>query len=126
MADYKTSSHNIYLTTSYMPTGKLNLSGTFGYNKSKTDLATVVMPDITDRLNGDLSNLDFSFDHMQEYSNLDFELLTVALGGEYALSPGVILTADIEYADLTDNTGYVYGVESGSLLFVRTGVRLSF
>ena len=126
MADYETSSHNIYLTTSFMPTEKLNLSGTFSFNKSKTELETVIMPDLTDRLNGDLSHQDFSFDEMHEYSNLDYEMLTVAIGGEYAVSPRVIITADVEYADMTDNMYYVYGDETGSLLFVRTGVRFNF
>ena len=126
MSDYKTNSHNIYLTGSFVPTDRLSMAGIIGFNKSKAELETVIMPDITDRLDGALANLDFSFDRMHEYSNLDYEMLTLAVNGEYRLSPQVLLTVETEYADLSDNTGYVYGVETGSLVFIRTGVRFSF
>ena len=48
------------------------------------------------------------------------------LGTELTVSPGVTLTADGEYAELTDDAGWVYGLESGSLFMIRTGVRLDF
>ena len=42
------------------------------------------------------------------------------------LAPGLTLSADGEFADLTDDGVYVYGDESGSYYMIRTGIRLDF
>ncbi|MBN1211362.1 MAG: hypothetical protein JXA92_02185 [candidate division Zixibacteria bacterium] len=126
MVDYTTNTGNLFMTASFIPMYKLRLSGTLAYNKSTTELDKVVMPDISDRLDGNLEHQDYSFDQMHEYSNLDYELWTISIGAQFDVSPGVQLTADAEYADLNDALGYVYGNESGSMFFIRTGVRFSF
>jgi hypothetical protein len=38
----------------------------------------------------------------------------------------VSLSANADYADLKDETGYVYGIESGSYFMIRSGVRIDF
>lgn len=126
MVDYTTNTGNLFMMASFIPMYKLRLSGTLAYNKSTTELDKVVMPDISDRLDGNLEHQDYSFDQMHEYSNLDYELWTISIGAQFDVSPGVQLTADAEYADLNDALGYVYGNESGSMFFIRTGVRFSF
>jgi len=126
MVDYTTNTSNVFMTASFIPIYKLRLSGTLAYNKSTTELDKVVMPDISEQLDGALEHQDYSFDEMHEYSGLDYELWTISFGAVYDVSPRVQLTADAEYADLNDALGYVYGNESGSMVFVRTGVRFSF
>ena len=126
MVDYATNASNLFMTTSFIPTYKLRLTGTLAYNKSTTELDKVVMPDISERLDGALEHQDYSFDEMNDYSALDYELWTISISAQFDVSPRVQITADAEYADLTDALGYVYGNESGSLFFVRTGVRFSF
>jgi hypothetical protein len=126
MADYKTKAQNIYLNIAGSPAEKLRVRSTLVYNVSIGEYDQVIMPDVTDRLNGDLSHQDFTFDEMHEYSNLDYNLLQVSAGFDYKLSPQVTFTLDGEYADFTDDAGWVYGIESGSLFEIRSGFRVDF
>ena len=131
MVDYKTEAHNIYLTTHIMPMPKLRILGTVNMNMATAALDEVVMPDVSDRvvtLDGgtDLTHSDLGFEDMHDYSNLDYTLMRFALGLEYSLTSTTTFTVDGEYADLTDDEGYVYGVESGSYYVIRTGFRVNF
>lgn len=69
---------------------------------------------------------DYDFNSINQYSDLGYSQFTVSVGAEYALSPRVSLTADAAYSELTDDKGYVYGVETGSFYVVRTGVKIGF
>ena len=132
MSDYETKSQNLYLTTSYIYSPKLKFHGMVGYNKSTAEMDQVVFPDLTDRLYDeindvtDLGHQNFTFLHMHEYSNLDYQLMNFSLGLEYMLSKDVVWTANGEYADLKDNEEYVYGIESGSMFMIRSGIRFVF
>ena len=126
MADYKTKAQNVYLSISGNPTPKLQLTSTLMYNKSTGEYDRVNMPDPSIEVTSTLVDQDFTFDHMHEYSNLDYSMIQVSLGVSYKLADGVTFTADGEYADLTDDAGYVYGIESGSLFMVRSGMRFDF
>ena len=124
MADYETNAQNVYITIAGTPAKKLRVTSTIVYNKSTAEYDRVVMPDVSDYLNGALSHQDFEFDEMHEYSNLDYSLLQFSLGFEYALASDLTFTIDGDYADMTDDAGYVYGVESGSIFMIRTGFRI--
>jgi predicted porin len=126
MADYETKATNIYLSVTGTPTERLRMTSTLVYNMSTGEYDPVVMPDVTDRLNGELADQDFTFEHMHEYSNLDYSMMQFSLGFEYLLAKGLTFTVDGDYAELTDDAGYVYGDESGSLFMVRSGLRLDF
>jgi hypothetical protein len=126
MADYTSEAHNIYLTTSFMATPKLNLTGSINYNMSKGELEQVTMPEMELGADTILSHQDFTFDEMHNYSKLDFGFMQFGFGAEYQVSPRVLLSANADYADLKDNTGYVYGIESGSYFMIRSGVRIEF
>jgi len=134
MADYESNAHNVYFTASFLPDPKVRLVGTVGYNKSTAELKTVDMSDITGQVAADpvfpgeiASDPEkFGFGEMPDYSDLDYELMQFSLGIAFEVSPGVRLTADADYADLIDNQGYVYGIESGSLFMVRTGIQFDF
>lgn len=126
MTDYKSDAHNIYVNATFLPMEKFRMTTTVSYNMSKGEMDQVIMPDITDRLDGDLTHQDFSFDNMHEYSNLEYSIIRLSASLEYLLSQGVTFTADVDYADLTDDQGYVYGDESGSMFMIRTGFRFEF
>ena len=126
MADHKSKAHNIYASGSFQATPKLRLFGTVTFNMSTSEFDPVIMPDVSAEVSADLSHQDFTFDHMHTYSDFDYQLIDLALGGEYALTPTVSFTADAEYVDLTDNAGWVYGVESGSMYMIRSGFRFKF
>ena len=131
MVDYNTNAHNIYLNASFAATSKLRFISTLVFNKSEAEYDQVLMPSasaITVNSAGDpdLTHQDFTFDEMHEYSDLDYQMVRTLLGAELRVSSGVTLTADGEYAELSDDAGFVYGIESGSLFMIRTGVRLEF
>lgn len=126
MADYKSEVHNLYATASFAATSQLRLNGTVSYNLSTASYDPVEMPDVSSKLEGALGHQDFSFDQLHEYSDFDYALLRFGLAAEYAFTPTVSVTGEVDYADLTDNTGYVYGIESGSFLTLRSGVRVVF
>ncbi len=126
MADYENKVHNIYFTTNFLPTEKLRIFATLAYNKAEGSLEEVIMPDIEAQLNGDLEDQDFTFEEMHTYSDLDYKYLNLNIGLSYALTPTVSWTADGDFIDLTDNTGYVYGNESGSYFLIRTGFKIDF
>lgn len=131
MTDYKSKVHNIYFTANFMATNRLRVFGSVIYNKSEATLDEVVMPDVEDRLidsegNPSLENALLTYPNMDEYSDLDYGLLNLSLGFEYRILPHVVFSADGAYADLTDDGLYVFGDESGSYFFVRTGLRVDF
>ncbi len=84
------------------------------------------MPDVPQEVTDNIAAADYDFSSMDQYSDLAYKQFNVSVGAEYAISPRVSLTADAAYIDLTDDKGYVYGIESGSIYVVRTGVKIGF
>lgn len=126
MVDYTSESSNFYLNTVFRPIPKLTLNGSVIYNLSKSDMDEVDMPDVTAEVSGDLSHQDFTFTHLHTYSDLEYKLLQFGIGLEYQIQKGFSYTAQVDYADLTDEKGWVFGDESGSLMMIRSGVQLTF
>ncbi|RMF59712.1 MAG: hypothetical protein D6748_05795 [Calditrichaeota bacterium] len=121
--DYEVKSHILNGTLSYqlMPSVALNVQGTF--SKSSASFDPVEMPQTPLRTLAEekihLANYDYSTIH--SYSDLDYQFLNLRLGLTYAISKIVGWDLVIDYYDLTDNQGYVYGVESGTFYVIRTG-----
>lgn len=127
MTDYTSDVANLYLNLSFQTSPKLRLFGMFDYNMSSGEMDEVMMPDPAAILDGDLSHQDFTFTEMNTYSDLDYSWLRANLGLEYKLGPATTLSAEVDYLDLTDDSGgWVYGDETGSLLLLRTGVKFEF
>lgn len=130
MANYMSNVYNIYFTTNFTPAPKLQFSTTFAYNKTDARIQAVNMPDISARVAedpvfpGELEN--FNFEDMTEYSDLDYEYIQLGLGAAYQINPKLRLTADADFARLNDTKGYVFGIESGSMFVLRTGVQYDF
>ena len=124
MQDYETTTHSAFVNVHFAPTSQLSIAGTFSYVMTEAALNQVVMPHVTGLAHTQLEDMDFTFDQMHEYSNLEFTYLLANIGLEYALKPNVTLTLGADYADLTDDQPYVYGDQSGSMFMVRGGVRL--
>jgi len=78
MADYKSNTINLNLSTSYTFSEDLTFYGSVDYNNAKAELDEVVMPNVYDITGGDLHHLfeDESsvhiFDEMHEYSDLEY------------------------------------------------------
>lgn len=132
MADHETKAHNLYFTASFMATQKLRLTGTVDYNLSEAAFESVEFDEAELRARlvndlhpeGDLDHFNYDFTPIVKYSDIDFEIIRLSFGAEYMISPRVTITADADYADLTDNAGSVYGDQSGSMMIVRGGVKV--
>lgn len=83
---------------------------------------TQVPQEVTDSI----AAADYDFSSINQYSDLAYTQFNVSVGAEYKLSPRVSLTMDAVYYDLTDDKGYVYGIETGSLYIIRSGLRIGF
>jgi hypothetical protein len=126
MADYESKAHTIYMNMSFLPQPDWTFTGRVVFNMAEAAYDEVMMPVPSSEVTTSLSHQDFTFEEMHTYSALDYSYVQAGLGVEFRVSPGVTLTADADYADLTDDTGYVYGVESGSYFLIRSGVRFDF
>lgn len=131
MTDYKSKVHNLFFTASHMATQKLRIFGSAVYNKAEASFDEIVMPDVEDLLidsqgNPALENAFLTYEGMEYYSDLDYTLINLALGFEYRFTPNLAFTTDGSYVDLGDDGIWVFGDESGSYFFVRTGFRVDF
>ena len=102
----------------------LNITLGGSYIDSKGSMELVTMPDVPQEVTDNIAAADYDFSSIGYYSDLAYVLYNVWIGAEYALFRNTALTADIVYYNLTDDTGYVYGNESGSMYMFRTGVRI--
>ena len=99
---------------------------------SKDELDEVIMPNTTvQRYNevrdtADLAHQDFTFDEMDQYSNLEYKLLGFSAGIQYRIASDITFTLDGDFFDLKDDAGYVYGDETGQMFMIRTGVKMDF
>ena len=133
MADHETEAHSLYFTASFMPTDKVTLTGTATYNMSESSYEAVHFDEeeISERIEDlrgstDLTTMDYDFSAMESIASFDYSIMRLGLGAEVEVTPRVTLNFNGDYADLTDNTGYVYGDETGSYFMIRGGARIAF
>ncbi len=124
--DYKNDAVSLSAALMFLPTAKLNLSLSGNYYDAKGSLEMGPMPQVPSEVTDNIAAADYDFSYIGRYSDLDYAQVQLTLGAEYAVSSRVSLTGEASYVDLTDNQGYVYGIESGSFYVVRTGVKIGF
>ena len=110
----------------FLASERVNLSLDGNYIDSKGSLKMGEMPQVPQVVTDSIKAADYDFSSINQYSDLAYTQFSVSVGAEYTLSPRVSLTADATYIDLTDDQGYVYGIESGSFYVVRSGVKIGF
>lgn len=125
MVDYTSENHSVFASVSYLPATNMTFTGTVNYNKATGELDEFTL-NYEDKLRGGLTHFDYTFEETPSYSDIDYELINFTLGMEYRFTPSVTFTADMDYADLEDKAGSVYGDESGSYFMIRSGVRVDF
>ncbi len=125
MTDYNNTAQIISGGISFHPRSALtvNLNGNFTISTAEFD--PVEMPEVSAEILESIESGNYDYSGIYEYSNLDYKQLNIALSGSYQISPRMSFDAGINYYDLTDNEGYVYGIESGSLFVVRAGVTIT-
>ncbi|MBD3381138.1 MAG: hypothetical protein GF404_02970 [candidate division Zixibacteria bacterium] len=120
MSDYESKSHSLYGSVTFMPTPLLSLSLQGNYTQSDAALEPVNMPTPDEAI----EHLDYTFGDMHNYSDLEYKLAEIGLGLNYKVSTGIEWYSEGWYYDLTDELGYVYGDETGSLFVIRSGVKI--
>ena len=90
--------------------------------KTTAEFDAPVMPGISEEAHEAIHAGIWDYTGMVDYSDLDFEQFDVTVGGEYQFSARTRIKLSATYRDLTDNAGYVYGLETGTLWIVRGGV----
>ena len=105
---------------------KLNFSAQLNYSKSESSFDPIKMQANAHKQEAlevlEAANYDYS--DMNNYSDLSYGLLNFSAGAQYQFTNNLAFTVDLDYYDLKDNQGYVYGIESGSFYVFRTGFRL--
>ena len=126
MADYENKVHNLYASFNYAASKKLNIFGTLTFNKSESSLQEVIMPVLPLEITEALENQDFDYTNLPTYSDFDYQLINFKLGFGYKFTKDLSFNVDGQYADLTDDLGYVYGNETGSYFVIRSGIKINF
>ncbi len=124
--EYKSETVSFSAGILFLASEKVNLTLDGNYIDSKGNLKMGEMPEVPQEVTDNIAAADYDFSSINEYSDLAYTQFNVSMGAEYMLSSRVSLTADATYSDLTDDKGYVYGIESGSIYVVRTGVKIGF
>ena len=124
--DYRSKAHYLSLNLNFAATEKLNLLFTGGYVKSEASFDKIIMPEVPEEVEAEIAPGYYSYDMIDEYSDLSYSQLELEFGGEYRLAERTSLNARISYIDLNDDEGYVYGIESGSMTVVRTWINFGF
>ena len=124
MTDYNNTAQIVSGGISFYPQPEftLNLQGNFTMSTAEFD--PVVMPTVSQEIHDEIHNGNWDYSGIYEYSNLDYQQFDITLSGSYQINPRMSFDAGVSYYDLTDNEGYVYGNESGSLYIVRAGVTI--
>jgi hypothetical protein len=105
-----------------MPTEKitLNTSGYVAKNVASLDKVVMPVPEET------IDHLDYTFTEMDTYSDLNYLTYNANAGMTYTFRPGLSWLVEANFYGIDDRLGYVYGNESGTLLVIRSGVKIDF
>jgi hypothetical protein len=106
-----------------MPINRLSLTLTGTLSNSEASYEMVEMPDPPEEA---LEHLDYTFDEMHTYSDLEYLIYQINAGMSYTFYNGLEWTLDAIYYKVDDEAGYVFGDETGSIFIIRSGVQISF
>lgn len=124
--DYTSEAHVASAGLTFQATPQLLLHAQGNYFTTTASFDAPVLPEVTEEAHEAIEAGDWDYTGMAEYSDLDFEQFDVTFGGNYQLTPRTRIELNMTYRDLTDNAGYVYGYESGTLWIVHGGVGFSW
>ena len=98
----------------------LNLNGFVAKNTAAFEPVQMPVPEET------IEHLDYTFEDMHKYSDLNYLNYQIGAGAAYLFENGIKWTVDGTYYGLDDRLGYIYGNETGSLFIIRSGVQIDF
>lgn len=108
------------------PTNNVVITVGGNYSTSKADFDPVIMPQLPDELqqeiDTEISHANYDYSQIHTYSDLSYKRLDGSLKLDYRISNRLNWSAEVIYLKFTDDNGYVYGDETGSLYIVRAGL----
>ena len=124
--EYKNESVSFSANLLFLATKKVNftLNGSFVHSQGSMDI--IRASEVPDVVYDSISAADYNYNLINQYSDLAYSQFNISLGTEYILSDKISWVFDVEYYDLSDDKGYVYGIETGSLYVIRSGLKIGF
>lgn len=119
--------HTISLNTTYQPTEKLKLYANAMYNDAKAEMSGLYLSPIvtTDYIINKMYSTD-NLARFSTYSDLNYELVELNLGGTYSFTNNLYLTAQAGFSQFVDEAPYVYGDQDGVSYSGSLGVGYRF
>ncbi len=85
-----------------------------GFDPTATDPVLLALYDVT------------TMTGVETYSDLEYQQVSVNIGGSYSFSPALYLTAQAGYDLFVDDQPYVYGDQDGEMYSVSLGIGYRF
>ncbi|OPX34202.1 hypothetical protein B1H10_04170 [candidate division KSB1 bacterium 4484_188] len=122
--DYTSKAHMASANLYYHPNTSIKFSLGANISKSEAQFNPIQMPTVGQDVLDAIEAGYYDYSMINNYSDLSYTFVNFKFGTEYKLSQSLAFTVDVDYYDLTDKQGYVYGDETGSFYIIRTGLRL--
>jgi hypothetical protein len=108
---------------SYKLSPKLKLYANGNYTLSEAAFDQYNMPETEERELAEqyIHHANYDYSNIHTYSDLEYGFMNINLDTEYKINDNLSWTLGLNYFDLQDKTGWVFGDETGSYYVIKTG-----
>ena len=114
----------------FMPTARLVLAVNGDYSMNKGDFEPVRMPEppasVADSIDQNIEAANYDYSMIHTYSDMSYKLLRASVNASYSIGKNIQWSGELTYLKFTDDTGYVFGNETGSFYVLRSGLAYNF
>jgi hypothetical protein len=127
LVDYETEITSVYLNADFHPVEEwmLTLGGTYTMSKASFGAVDMELPEDFDP-ETDLPHADYDYSTVNEYSDLEFSQIDLYAKGSREITENASVYLGVGYFDLADDQPYVFGDQTGSVIYVTSGVYAQF
>ncbi|MEZ5066352.1 MAG: hypothetical protein R3B81_16620 [bacterium] len=121
--DYETKATSLHASGEIVPEGRpwrVSIAGTLTFTEGSIDAPDVELPEET------VAIADYDFSAIPEYSRLKYRQIELTSRVSRSFSRDASGYVELGWYDLRDDSPWVYGDETGSVLVTRAGVQTSF
>ncbi len=108
----------------YHLAARMQLHAGLDYSMSEASFDPIKMPSVSEDVLSTIEAGYYDYSMIHNYSDLSYKWMRGNVGGEYSLSDKFAITLDLDYWNLNDAQGWVYGDETGSFYVIRAGFRV--
>ncbi len=102
----------------------MQLHAGLDYSMSESAFDPIHMPSVSSEVLETIEAGYYDYSMIYGYSDLSYTWMRGNVGGEYRINDRFAITLDLDYWNLNDDQGWVYGNETGSYYVIRTGFRV--